>query len=396
MLKNIRIWQRLSLIAIVLIIPVLILLYFLLTEQNKAIDFATRERQGVEYLIALRQLLRQVQEHRTYSSAVLSGDASFRAQVQAGQGEIEDAFRQVEAVDAKYGNLFDTGNTVPVIKARWLDLSNRVLLISGQDSADAHTRIINNDIMPLIFQVSNKSNLVLDPDLDSYYAMDLVVNKVPELSEILGQARAYGLNAIGRKSAVSDQRLLSTVIVRGRDGISDINKRLNVVLQANVSLEPQLRPAIVDDVATTNQFLDLLERRIVNTTTIDLSAADFLGVADKGVDATFKLFDVAVPALDGLLQARIQRFNQQRLFSLGIAALSLIAALVLVFTVARSITRPITHLSRVTDRLSLGELDAKIDIESEDEVGELAESISRMQVSLQAAIERLRSRHAGA
>lgn len=394
MLKNIRIWQKLSLIATVLIIPVVVLLLLLLAEQNKAIDFATSERQGVEYLIATRQLLREVQEHRAFASAVLSGDASYRPQVLSEQDEIDEAFKQLETVDAKYGSQFETGNTVPVIKARWLDLKSRVLVISAQDSADAHTRLINNDIFPLIFSVSNKSKLVLDPDLDSFYAMDLVVNKVPDLTEILGQARAYGLNAIGRKSIGNDQRLLSTLIVRGRDGITDINKRLQVVLQVNAALEPQLHPAIVDDVATTNQFLDLLERRIVNSTTIDLTPADFLSVADKSVDSTFKLFDVSAPALDSLLLARIQRFNQQRGFSLGIVALSLIAALVLVFTVARSITLPITHLSRVADRLSLGELDARIEIESKDEVGELAESISRMQVSLQAAIERLRSRRA--
>lgn len=394
MLKNIRIWQKLSLIAIVLVIPVVVLLLFLLAEQNKAIDFATRERQGIEYVIVMRQLIREVQEHRTYSSAVLSGNASYRSQVLTEQDEIDDAFKKLEAVDAKYGSLFDTTNDLPVIKARWLDLKSRALTISAQDSADAHTRFINNDVFPLIFKISNKSGLVLDPDLDSYYTIDLMVNKVPDLTEILGQARAYGLNAIGRKSASGDQRLLSTLVVRGRDGIGEVNKRLNIVLQVNAFFEPQLRPAIVDDMATTNQFLDLVEGRIITPPSIDITPAEYLSVADKSLDATFKLFDVAAPALDGLLLARIQRANQQRFFSLGVAVLSLFAALVLVFSVARSITRPITQLSRVADRLSLGELDARIEIDSKDEVGELAESISRMQVSLQAAIERLRSRRA--
>ena len=31
----------------------------------------------------------------------------------------------------------------------------------------------------LIVQAGNESNLILDPDLDSYYAMDALVNKVP-------------------------------------------------------------------------------------------------------------------------------------------------------------------------------------------------------------------------
>lgn len=394
MLKSMRIWQKLALIAVVLTIPILVLLIFLLVEQNKAIDFATQERKGVEYITSARLLLYKVQEHRALASALLSGDASYRGLVLTEQGEIDDAFKSLEGVDAKYGAEFKTSNNIPVIKERWQDLKNRVMTLSPQDSADAHTRLINNDIFPLIFLVSNNSNLVLDSELDSYYAADMLTNKLPELTEILGQARAYGLNAIGRKSAGNDRSLLSTLPIRGRDALSDVNRRLQLLIQVNVSVESQLRPLLVDAVATTNQYLDLLERRIVNPTTIDISNADFLSVADKSIDATFKLFDVSAPVLDSLLQGRIQRFDQQRIFSLGIAAVSLLAALLLVVTVARSISRPITHLSRVADRLSLGELDARIEIDSKDEIGELAESISRMQASLQAAIERLRSRRA--
>ena len=44
----------------------------------------------------------------------------------------------------------------------------------------------------------------------------------------------------------------------------------------------------------------------------------------------------------------------------------------------------------VADRISLWDLDTKIEIHSSDEVGMLAESFHRMQESLKAAIERLR------
>ncbi|MBI5033130.1 MAG: HAMP domain-containing protein [Chloroflexi bacterium] len=71
-----------------------------------------------------------------------------------------------------------------------------------------------------------------------------------------------------------------------------------------------------------------------------------------------------------------------------VGALTAILAIVL----ARQITRPIIQLTKIADRISLGELDAKIDIDRKDEIGELAEAISRMQASLQAAIERLRAR----
>jgi methyl-accepting chemotaxis protein len=59
-----------------------------------------------------------------------------------------------------------------------------------------------------------------------------------------------------------------------------------------------------------------------------------------------------------------------------------------------SITRRVARLVAVADRISLGDLDAAVDVRGTDELGELAESFERMQTSLQAAIERLRSRRA--
>jgi HAMP domain-containing protein len=46
----------------------------------------------------------------------------------------------------------------------------------------------------------------------------------------------------------------------------------------------------------------------------------------------------------------------------------------------------------VADRISVGELDAVIDINSKDEIGDLAEAITRMQDSVRLSIERLRRR----
>ncbi len=52
----------------------------------------------------------------------------------------------------------------------------------------------------------------------------------------------------------------------------------------------------------------------------------------------------------------------------------------------------IKSLTDVTNRISVGELDAEIDIAGEDEIGDLGEAISRMQDSIRLSIERLRRR----
>jgi C4-dicarboxylate-specific signal transduction histidine kinase len=75
-----------------------------------------------------------------------------------------------------------------------------------------------------------------------------------------------------------------------------------------------------------------------------------------------------------------------------VSVIAVIAAVLVGTLFARTITVPLTQLSNVADRISLGELDAKIEVRSKDEIGDLAEAVSRMQASLQAAIERLRAR----
>lgn len=56
------------------------------------------------------------------------------------------------------------------------------------------------------------------------------------------------------------------------------------------------------------------------------------------------------------------------------------------------LTGRLRSLTDVADRISIGELDADIPRQSKDEIGELAETISRMQDSIRLSIERLRRR----
>lgn len=63
---------------------------------------------------------------------------------------------------------------------------------------------------------------------------------------------------------------------------------------------------------------------------------------------------------------------------------------VVVFIFGGRLTANIRYLSEMTDRISLGELDALIEVRSKDELAVLAASISRLQQSVKLSIQRLR------
>ena len=72
--------------------------------------------------------------------------------------------------------------------------------------------------------------------------------------------------------------------------------------------------------------------------------------------------------------------------------LVLLVLLLVIYFYSRSVIGPIRSLSQVADRISMGDLDTAIKVKAKGEVGVLAESIERMQMSVKAAIERLQKR----
>ena len=71
---------------------------------------------------------------------------------------------------------------------------------------------------------------------------------------------------------------------------------------------------------------------------------------------------------------------------------TVIVVIIIAWLSARSITKPVRELTEAADKMSLGELDRKIDTASHDEIGVLAASLRRMQTSLRLSIERLKGK----
>lgn len=85
-------------------------------------------------------------------------------------------------------------------------------------------------------------------------------------------------------------------------------------------------------------------------------------------------------------------FQNTRNIVFSIMAATLLLTITIVSIYGNRITGRIKSLTDVADRISVGELDAEIEIKSKDEIGDLAEAIGRMQDSIRLSIERLRRR----
>ena len=94
-----------------------------------------------------------------------------------------------------------------------------------------------------------------------------------------------------------------------------------------------------------------------------------------------------------LMETRASLLTEKtRLISWAILGGTILLIGVIVLIYGHRLTGKIKSLTDVAERISIGDLGIEIETQSRDEIGELAEAISRMQDSIRLSIERLRRR----
>jgi HAMP domain-containing protein len=390
-MKNLLISQKFMFIAVAVSIPIIVLSYFFVAEKNQSIQFTRAELDGTQYLRPLRQLAGDVAAHRDLASAVLAGDASFAAELDKRSAMIDDDFKEIAAQQAKSD--LAAPEDLESVRTDWQNLKSKTPTLELDQSFEQHSRYLSK-ILQFTALIANESNLVLDSDVDSHYLVDALVFKLPKLDVEMSAARAHGaaFYASGAQGEQNSLRRgdLAAASVRINDALYETNHSIRFAAgKAHPRTEEALASAIADASKAVNAFVTTLANRVVNGTGELMPIRDYFAAAGAALDASARLWDTTVAELDRQLGERsmaLQKSVELEILAVGLAMLLTVGFL---FLVARAFVLPIRHLSEVADRISLGDMDATIDITTRDEIGELGERFRRMQVSLRQAMDAL-------
>jgi HAMP domain-containing protein len=110
------------------------------------------------------------------------------------------------------------------------------------------------------------------------------------------------------------------------------------------------------------------------------------------------VYETTAPILEGRVGTvsvamwahNVQADVQRAVFPVvGVLVVALAASLIFSLLLAQRITRRLGQLKELADKVSMGDLETPVSIESNDEIGDLAHSLERMRASLKAAMARL-------
>jgi HAMP domain-containing protein len=87
-----------------------------------------------------------------------------------------------------------------------------------------------------------------------------------------------------------------------------------------------------------------------------------------------------------------QMTHKTKMIVMGVFAVTLMMMGSIVLFYSRKLKANLTALIDAAEKISVGDLDTEINVDTKDEISDLAETISRMQESIRLSIERLRRR----
>ena len=361
-IKTMRIWQKLALIVLVMALPFVTLAYLLVNASSLNINVAKDELVGVQYLQALRGPLEHISQHSALTVAVLEGDRELRTAQLGSRQTVANDLDRLASVDRQLGAKLNTGSRVASIRKSWDDLRARVDNTNSKESAAQHAAL-SGQVNDLLRATVDSSQLILDPDIDSYYLMDMAAMGLPEAAQVLEQIR---------QSGVVGQNLDSNTQDTARGRMNRIRRSIEVSSETNSTNAVRTSASISTAVSAAENLIQLAS----TGRQAKSSGRDFYDRSTASIGEIYKVYDPLLEALTSALNARISKFQLDILTRIAIASVVLILALFVAYWVYAGMSRQLKALTTQFAEVSMGNFEARATVTSGDELGEMAEVLN--------------------
>ena len=376
--RQLRMSQKFAFMVLVMGIPFVIAVNLLVGQSQGKVNTARNEMDGVDYLLAWRQPFQAVGQHRAATAAVLTGDGNFRATQLSVQAKVDAGFSALDVVDAKFGERFGTTPILNESKRLWQDLKSRVQSMSLQESASRHSELVAK-LADLRRRANDKSELILDPDLDTYYLMDAVALQLPEYAERLSLIRAAGVAAAAAGVSTEPQRLQTLNLASGlnENGVN-ITRGLKTAFETTPELQAKLGGQLGSTLAEGERSIRYANEKMAAGKGFNATAQQFYDATTSSIDGAFAFSDAASLQLKERLTARVVGLNGETMARLAVSFLMLAAAVFIVWRIYKGISSQLASLTELFGQIGIGNFEARAKVTSQDELGEMADSLNNI------------------
>jgi methyl-accepting chemotaxis protein len=355
------------------------------------VDFAAQEKKGNAYQRPVARLLHNAGILRVELAKARTGE-DVRAEVALAMKAIDGGMLHLGATQKEIGadlqftddGLKSRGRDAleyKAVQAKWAALRKAI----ETDRTGAEDEAIASyiaDLRGLISHSGDTSNLILDPDLDSYYLMDVTLLALPQtldrlsaIGSTLYPRLAKGdLSVSERTEAAVMARMLSESDVARITGDMDTSLKEDANFYGANNDYQRSGKLMVNAYAGPSHALVALLGDIAQGK--PASANGFLKAVEAAQNASYAFLAEGYDELDRLLEIRVGAYRRQQISSVAISLAGIAISVAFFFVVVWTITHPLGNLTKAMSKLAANDYETAIHYtDAKSEIGLIANSI---------------------
>ena len=336
------------------VIPLIALMYLMVKSMTAAIDFGALEQKGNIFQASLQSLLQETSRYRILGAVSASTDNGSKI-----KESIDRKFKDLEKITQLYGD--ELQYDLDGLKKRkregleYKNLQNKwgqwkaLGADSNQAQFDELALSLITDIKGLITHIGDTSNLILDPDLDSYYLMDVTLIALPQMQDRLQEIIVAARDRLA-KGSLNTADILQLKIMLAQLKQSDLD-RITADIQTVINEDPHfygVSPTLQEKAPKTTTQIDAAIKNFISK--IEALTADpnkkvdvneFVKSSEEVLLLSHKVWNDYSSELDKLLEMRLSDLRASRWHSILISLFAIVFAISLSFYVGRGLNREI-------------------------------------------------------
>lgn len=378
-------------ISLLFFFPIGLMLKDMFMEYEGQKNFARQELTGVEYIRGVQQVILGLQKHRGTANIVLNGDASASDQLRQLQEQVAAAMDEVDKLDGRYGASLKTSEAWSTVRAQWQELAGGLSGLKAEDSFSRHSALIDR-LLVLIEQAGDASALRLDPEMGTYYLMDISTGQLPKIMERIGLARGFGSGLAAKQQAEdSDRSRMVAWSIEIEDGLKEVRRGIDKVIQVYPEQRERLLPAHENSVRAIESFNGTIRDNFLRDGQLRIGSADFFAQGTQALDTASRYFEESSTALQAALEQRIVDVQRQEVRWFALLFVFFAAAGYLYLSFYMALRGAIARLKATTVKLAEGDLRVRVALQTRDEMRDIGEAVDQMAVQFAGMMGNLRS-----
>ncbi|GEM48256.1 putative bifunctional diguanylate cyclase/phosphodiesterase [Deinococcus cellulosilyticus] len=291
------------------LVPLAVMLFFFLSEINDRIAFSKKELRGLEYTQGAARVLEILSRQRLLTSYNLAeGTALVDPELDR---ELEQAVSTLEALTRQYGKSLDLLQDWESWLNGWRNVHQQTS--DSQLLNAASQAFLIQEVQHLMAKAGDTSNLILDPELDTYYLMNGLINILPQLASQRGDILHSAMQiAASQRTLMTEGNHLSVKLGLLAETQDRLWHSLEHAMTDSPDLSGTLKPVMQQNLNFQHLFEDTVQSKLLDTSDISVSSRLFFELGDQALSLQSQLDRQMAHELAGLLNIRIGTLETRR------------------------------------------------------------------------------------